>query len=419
MESYLTRESMVNGKVLLIDDDLLFAKIMTRQLDSLGYEVISRTKNFEGFHEDLQEHEIDIIIIDFFLGEIDGVELMKSIHSQYDQPVIFVTSSNDSKVLDSILSVTPEGFIDKNRLNNRELQAMLQLTLYKKKKDLELRDLNEQLDRKVKERTEELDEAIKALVREMSEKEVANKKLEKSLKAEKEFSRQKTDIISNLSHEFKTPISSIKSSAQLIQRMLEKASSADEKYAKHLQRIIEGTEIMNDLIVRILSFEKKGSFELNKEILSMDILPLWESYKQRLDLLRKPDQKINYEERIALDMVNIDPKLTSLVLENVVSNALKYSDDEASVDVSFMAIDQPKRLEISVRDNGIGIDQDDLANIFKRFYRGKNVGSIEGTGIGMSIVKRVLKILDGEIAIDSKVNEGTTVQITIPLTANS
>lgn len=412
-------ESSLKEKVLIMDDDPLFLKIIDKQLKALGFETVTVSDDFEKIEFYIEQNRPNIIIIDFFLGNIEGVTLMEKINKGYDIPVIFVTSSHENEVLEKILSVSPEGFIDKNRLNIAELKAMLHLTLYKSQRDRELKELNEKLDIKVKERTRELDQAVKALVHEMSEKEIAHKKLEKSLRAEKEFSRQKTDIISNLSHEFKTPLSSIMSSAQLIMRMMDKAKLSDEKYNKHINRILEGTEIMNDLIVRILSVERRENIALETQMLEMDLTTLIEEYKLKLEVFKQDQQEIIYQEDIKLGTVNIDPNLVELVLVNLISNALKYSKDEGSIEVSIQGIDNPPRLLVKVKDQGIGIGKEDLTKIFKRFYRGQNVGSIEGTGIGLSIVEQTLDILGGNIEVKSELNEGTQVDIEIPLEVNN
>ncbi len=405
---------MSKGKVLVIDDDRVFLKIIERQLKNLEFEVFTATEGDEQIKELLASHSFVLALVDFYLGNEKGIDLVKRIPRLSDLPVVFISASDEQSVLDEILAVAPEGFIDKNRINPRELRATLDLIIYKRQKDEELRELNENLDRKVKDRTEKLDAAIKALVREMTAKEEAHQKMEEALQAEKEFGALKSNMISNLSHEFKTPLSSIKSSAQLIKKMLELASETDEKLFKHTHRIMDGANQLNNLLNRILLVEKSEVLEVNKRSMEMDIQPLFQSISEKFESGAAEEPELIIEEKYEVERFMIDPRLLELILTNLVSNALKFTINNEPVKLTFQTIADQNVIRIVVEDKGIGISKKDLEQIYYRFFRGQNVESIEGTGIGMSIVKRAIDSLGGDIDIKSKVNQGTTIEVKVP-----
>ena len=290
---------------------------------------------------------------------------------------------------------------------------MLELVTYKFKKELELAELNRTLEQRVKERTEELDIAVKSLIKEMSAKEKIHQQLEKALKSEKQFGELKSKIITNLSHEFKTPLSSIRSSAQILDLILKK-SSVDPKSLKHTERIQQAVDILTQLLVRILSVERDQDKLYHAEMMVFDLPVFIEGLKEELNDANHQQIRLNYEVNLTNDMIVSDPKLLRLIISNLVSNACKYSPEKSEVILRINSTEQ--HLSIEVEDFGIGMDQEDVDQIHYRFFRGKNVGSIEGTGIGMSIVKRSLGALFGKMKIESALNVGTKVNISIPLT---
>lgn len=407
---------MSKGKVLVVNDDHVFARILERQLIKLDYEVVTISDNLHSIDELTVQNSFDLAVVDYYLGDVErGVDLPKRYPGLKKMPLIFISDSQEQSVLDEILSVSPDGFIDKSRLNPRELQAMMNLVLYKKQKEEELKELNENLDLKVKDQTKKLNEAVKALVREVAAKEEAHQKLEKALKTEKEFGALKSDIVSNLSHEFKTPISFIKSSAQIIKRILELNDEDDLKLFKHSDRIMEGADRLNSLLTRILLVEKNQLLEFDREFFELDIRPIFDNICDKLESVKLDVPKLNVFSKYGFERATINPDLLELVLTNLVSNALKFTLNSEPVVLYFETDLADDTIKIKVLDRGIGISKEDLDQIYFRFFRGKNVGSVEGTGIGMSIVKRALNACNGTISIKSELNKGTTVLVEIPV----
>jgi PAS domain S-box-containing protein len=275
-----------------------------------------------------------------------------------------------------------------------------------------LKDSNELLELKVEERTLDLQLLVHKLKNEIEEREQAERELQKMLAREKELNELKTRFVTMVSHEFRTPLTVIRSSAQMIDRFM-KDLTKDEK-RDFLSRIIKTVDIMTDLIENVIfigktdrvtksaSPEKTALSEYSGNIIK-DIL---------LGMNKK--RNVNFSAYGECDEVLMDKKLYRLILTNLVSNSIKYSADEKSIDIEIVCT--AEQINLSVKDYGIGIPDDEQERIFDLFYRGKNVSSYSGTGLGMSVVMQSVNLLGGTIDISSKINMGTTFRISIPRT---
>lgn len=261
----------------------------------------------------------------------------------------------------------------------------------------EISALNAELEARVEKRTEQLAHALKQL---NSSKQEVMRTLEK----ERELNDMKSKFVTIASHEFRTPLATILSSASLIGRYTE--SIDDDKRQKHVQRIKSSvnnlTEILND-------FLSLGRLEEGLLRNVQQDLPLSDFCQQLVEELRmvcKENQKIRYKHSGEL-IAFVDKQLLRNVIINLISNAIKYSvkDIELTTDIDKGSI------SIEVRDQGVGIPEEDLPYIFDRFFRAGNSGNVQGTGLGLNIVKKYIELMMGKIEIESKINEGTTVRV--------
>lgn len=403
------------GKILIVEDDTLSARLLERVIQNLGYLYCGPAKSSQEALQLYEEEKPDLVIMDFTLEDVvDGSELSVMMKEKFIRPIVFVTSSDDDETIRRTLATEPEGFV-KKPFEERELAVVIEMALLKHQQKKALEAMNNRLKERVEERTEELDIAVKTLVKEMAEKETLLEQLQEALEAEKEFGELKTSIISNLSHEFKTPLTSIRSSAQLLHKMIEQ-NKINETSIKHTSRIQAAVSLLNDLLTRILLVEKREQPEVYTPYREwFDLKEFIEAIKEEININNCNRAVISYHEEYVTQEVNCDQKLLRLILTNLVSNACKFSKQDGKVDVCIATTD--RYLKVKVQDEGIGMSEEDIQQIFYRFYRGHNVGSIEGTGIGMSITKRCLEALSGDVAIDSKLNQGTTFCISLPLLA--
>lgn len=211
------------------------------------------------------------------------------------------------------------------------------------------------------------------------------------------------------SHEFRTPLSTVLSSAALISKY-EKESEQDKR-EKHVKRIRESVKHLNDLLEDFLSL---GKLEAGKVEVSGEQLMV-EEYIQEIADDMKGGCKTGQSIIVAYSgngFFRTDKKLLRNILLNLLSNAIKFSSEGTAI--SLRANDNEDSLHIEVQDQGIGIPGQDLGHMFTSFYRASNALNIQGTGLGLNIVKRYVDLLKGDISINSDLGHGTTVILELP-----
>lgn len=263
--------------------------------------------------------------------------------------------------------------------------------------------LNAELESKVQERTEELAEAIQRLA-------VSKGEVMRALEREKELNELKSRFITTASHEFRTPLGTILSSVALIGRY-EAASDADKR-KKHVERIKSAVNNLTEILNDFLSIEKleEGIIRCKPEL--TDVKKLLHDIVEDMRSIAKKNQVIHFEYN-GNAFVVVDPQLIKNAMMNLVSNAIKYTNEGGQINVRALADEQELRIE--VQDNGIGIPEEDVPHIFERFYRAKNSGNIQGTGLGLNIVRKYIELMDGTISCTSQYNEGSNFIVQIPL----
>ncbi|PKR79524.1 hypothetical protein CW751_14580 [Brumimicrobium salinarum] len=241
-----------------------------------------------------------------------------------------------------------------------------------------------------------------------AEKQVAQK-LEKNLRKERELTEMKSRFVSMASHEFRTPLSTINSSASLIDKYHQKESY--DKLPKHTNRIKNAVQNLTAILNDFLSFEKLEADKVAVNFSVFDVsLVLHESFDE-IVTITKQQQQIRFQGPSELEIVSDRQMLKNTIL-NILSNAVKYSDPNQEIIVSLK--DLGEKIEILIQDFGMGIPKKDQKNLFTRFFRAGNVTNIEGTGLGLNIVLRYLDLLQGKISFKSVEGEGTIFFITLP-----
>jgi len=267
----------------------------------------------------------------------------------------------------------------------------------------ELKSLNESLEKKVAERTLVLKEALHEL-------EVSRDELSQALENEKSLNELKSRFVSTASHEFRTPLSTILSSVSLIQKYT--TGEDQEKREKHILKIknaVSGlTEILNDF----LSLGKLEEGKMSAKLALHDVFALIREVVSDINSIVRSEQTITVNSGSYETM--IDRQLLRNVMFNLLSNAIKFSSEGAVIDV-HISIDE-RDIVIAVRDQGIGISEADMKNLFGRFFRGANAVAIPGTGLGLNIVTKYLELMKGSITCTSELNVGSTFYIYLPKT---
>ncbi|NII27799.1 PAS domain S-box protein [Pseudoflavitalea sp. X16] len=279
--------------------------------------------------------------------------------------------------------------------------------LLDQKKQLEqitadMRKLNTELESKVEERTLILREALQELER-------SQRELNEALNKEKELNEIKSRFVSMASHEFRTPLSTVLSSAALIGRYTQ--SDEQDKRDRHIKRIKDSVRHLNVLLEDFLSLGKLEEGRIRSECAPFNVREFQAEVVDEMKAILKEGQVIEPSFSGA-DEFDTDSRLLKNILINLLSNAVKFSGENTVIRLN---IDNPGHcLQVAVVDQGVGISEEDQQHLFSTFFRGKNVLNIEGTGLGLHIVKRYVELLQGNIELTSKLQEGTHVTITIP-----
>ncbi|MDX1942002.1 MAG: PAS domain S-box protein [Saprospiraceae bacterium] len=304
------------------------------------------------------------------------------------------------------------------------ISAGVDITEHRKAEE-RINRLNAELEQRVEQRTEELASAVNQLLntnnqlkKEIVEREAAEsalreseQEIRKALEREKELSELKSRFVSMASHEFRTPLSTILSSADLVEAY--QKEEHQEKRQRHTARIKSAvanlTNILNDFLS--LSRFEEGKVEISP--VEFDITEFCNETLDEIKVLLKAGQEIKHQSNKVGAVLFLDKKMLKNVLFNLLSNAIKYSDEGKMIDCS-LDISQ-EALQITISDEGIGIPEEEQQHLFSPFFRAHNVENIQGTGLGLNIVKRYVDLMKGGIHFESQLGKGTTFYITLPL----
>lgn len=287
-----------------------------------------------------------------------------------------------------------------------------------------LKLLNEELEKKVVERTYELESVVNQLLslNHQLEDEIANKikvqeqlkereaALEESLVKERELGELKSRFVSMASHEFRTPLSTILSSVSLIGKYTTEEQQINRE--KHINKIKSSVSHLTNILNDFLSMNKLEEGKIQAVSENVHIEELFYDVAEELRTLLKGNQQLNTNCLCSQKTVLSDSKILKNILINLISNAIKYTDDRGLIECYLTTNDQ--EILISVKDNGIGIPEEDQKHLFDRFFRASNATNIEGTGLGLNIVKKYIEMLHGDIKFISKVYEGTEFIVRLP-----
>jgi len=278
-----------------------------------------------------------------------------------------------------------------------------------KSAEKKLLKLNLDLEQTVEDRTKKLNETVDRLTQTNIELEENKKQLDEALKKEQELNELKSRFVSMASHEFRTPLSTIMSSASLISRYTE--GDQQEKRTKHIDRIKSSVNNLTGILNDFLSLGKieEGKVELNKE--DVQLLEVFKTVKGDLKEILKPGQSINIEKVQDL-IIQTDERLLRNILFNLLSNGIKYSDEQQAIHCE--AYEADRQVILAITDEGIGIPEGEQKHLFERFFRASNVENIQGTGLGLNIVKRYCELLEGSIEAESTFGKGTKFTVIIP-----
>jgi PAS domain S-box-containing protein len=271
----------------------------------------------------------------------------------------------------------------------------------RKDNEKQQREYSAELKKQVRNRTLILEEAIEELERTKTD-------LHKSLEKERELNELKSRFLSMASHEFRTPLTTMLSSLSLITRYGENKDL--ESQTKHVNKVKSSINNLTEILNDFLSLAKLEEGKIINDPSDFNLKTFIGDLLADMQATIKNNQKIEYT-HVGEEAVFLDKKLIKNILFNLVSNAMKYSHDGGGIWVSTLV--ENSTVKIFVKDEGIGINEEDQKHLFERFFRGYNATHIQGTGLGLSIVAKYAEVLDASIDFESEENKGTEFTITI------
>ncbi|WOD40279.1 PAS domain S-box protein [Nodosilinea sp. E11] len=243
-----------------------------------------------------------------------------------------------------------------------------------------------------------------------TERKQAEAEMRRALETERELNDLKSRFVSMTSHEFRTPLGVIASSAGILQDYGDRLDTA--KQHKHLARIQDSVVHMTQLLEDVLMLSRVEAGKLQLKLVPVAIDDFCQDLIDDLNL-SDGNSRIGLEVDLAGSrLLMFDQRLLRQILTNLLSNALKYSYPDSEVDLRIAY--QGDRITIEIQDRGIGIPPEDLKHLFQSFHRARNVGNIPGTGLGLSIVKKLVELHQGDIICHSSVDVGTTFTLGFP-----
>ncbi len=287
----------------------------------------------------------------------------------------------------------------------------------RKEAEQNLLKLTEKLETNVKERTKELSDALlelnhtnEGLKLEMEQRKRVEAQIRTMLEKEKELNELKSRFVSMASHEFRTPLGGILTSVSLIDRY-SKTEDAPKR-EKHILNIKKSVRNLTNILNDFLSLDKLDQGKVTSASSEFNLTGLIDEILEEFRESTEKGHAFSVSHEADEILVFQDKEMLRNVLINLLSNAIKYSPDAGTIFVRTQKAGA--NIKIEVEDKGIGIPEADQKHLFERFFRAKNATNLQGTGLGLNIVKRYLDLMDGDITFTSKENHGTKFIVTLP-----
>ncbi|WP_242920117.1 hybrid sensor histidine kinase/response regulator [Pontibacter liquoris] len=400
-------------RILLVDDDeddFIITRDIIEDIPGRHY-LLEWAGSFSEALAQIEQKRHDVYLVDYRLGAHDGLELIKeAVGKGAAAPFILMTGQSDRETDEKAMRAGALDYLVKGTISPNELERSIRYSIEHAKSLAVIQRLNSELEQRVKERTQELGAAIRKLEQTNRSLFEAEKEVRKALNKEKELHELKSRFVTIASHEFRTPLSTVLSSASLIGKY--KTTEDDEKRQKHVERIKSAVSNLTSILNDFLSISRIEEGKIYNVPSEFDLVAFAAEVADELQGYLKPGQRIHYTHHREKALIYLDKQLLKNILFNLLSNASKYSGE--GKDIHFTTHTSDDCITITVQDEGIGIPDADKTYLFSPFFRAQNVTNIQGTGLGLNIVKRYVDIMEGTLSYQSELDKGTTFTITFP-----
>ncbi len=389
------------GSILIVDDNPTNLEVLSDCFSDFGLEILVAQDGMSAIEKVEYAHP-DIILLDVLMPGIDGFEtcrLLKSKPSTQDIPVIFMTALSDTMDMVQGFQLGAVDYITKP-VQYKEVLARVKTHLTIRNLTKRLQEQNDRLQQEISDR-KQAEEQLRELEFDLRE----------ALAQEKELGELKSRIISTISHEYRTPLTTIASSAEILQAYRHKLD--ESKQLKHFERIKVSVNHMAALVNDVLFLSRAEFEKLEFQPEPIDLVSFFSELVDELQVGVGEAHHLTFTSIGACKHFEVDAKLLRQILTNLISNAIKYSPNGGTVSIQLSC--QDNQVIFQVSDEGIGIPPEDQGHLFESFSRARNVGTIQGTGLGLSIVKKCVDLHAGQISVNSEVGIGTTFTVILPL----
>ena len=349
-----------------------------------------------------------------FINTIPNPAFVKDLDGKYTEVnkafLDFFEVSRDKIIGKTLSSIAPKELVLRSLENERLILEKKSVVSYESHhilKDGSKRDLLVHKTAFNEPETKTL--GITGLVFDITDQKKLLNQLISSYEKEKELNEIKTNFISMASHEFRTPLTTILASTELID--IHNKRGNYDKIDTHVNRIQESVSFMNSLLEEVLILSRTERGVISFAPIATNLKPLLIDIIEQCTVSAKPNHNITMNYLSGESRFIIDPKLVTLIINNLLNNGIKYSPKGGSLNLDVYY--KEEYLIFIVNDEGIGISNKDIKRIFDPFFRASNVNDIAGHGLGLSIVKSAVELHKGTVSVESKINEGTKFQVKI------
>jgi two-component system, sensor histidine kinase and response regulator len=369
-------------RVLIVDDESAQMKALCETLTIEGYSTMGFVSGRQAL-ETLREQDFDLLLTDLMMPEIDGIELLKT--AREISPDLVCVMMTGHATIDTAVKAMQAGALD-YIVKPFKLNAILPV-LNRALAVRRLRRTNAELEQRIKERTRQL--------------EVANRELESANHELEAFSY-------SVSHDLRAPLRAVQGFCQIF--MEDFGSQIPKDGLPLLDHVLTGSQRMGQLIEDLLAFSR-----LSRQPIMREIVPLDRIVKRLVEEQRAKAPERNLDLRIAeLGTCEGDPSLIEQVLVNLISNAFKFTRNRDPAVIEIGRKQEGAELIYFVRDNGAGFDMKYAGKLFGVFQRLHSTSQFEGTGVGLSIVQRIVNRHGGRIWAESEPDKGAAFFFTLP-----
>ncbi len=257
--------------------------------------------------------------------------------------------------------------------------------------------------------------SVMSLINDISKEKESEFNLIQALEKEREYNELQSRFATMISHEFKTPLSTILSSLEILQTYADQLPV--DKKEIHYKRMKNSVSLLNSYLDDILVLGRIKEHQLSLHPIWIDIVEFCQNLVEESMWNDKTGHIIKYVVIGENHKVLLDPDMIRHILDNVLNNAIKYSDPNSRI--VFTLDNNATRQVFTIQDEGIGLSNEDLEHVFEPFFRSSQQKATPGTGLGLPIVKRAVELLNGSVDIQSTLGQGTQVRIIIPNTSGS